>query len=338
MLAVSDISRVLLEEGLHISAGRIAGALRATGETKSADQLVDDMNAAGYKIKEHNPFNQHEPVLNDLPRIESPYVGRIQAKWKQMRDDIISVFPDPPGITSNNEKRYIKIIEELYKEDAYHSLSIEGYTVTEELIEKIASGGWNPEEDPKDVDQINAMAAKGYYNSFLKVVESVRKVIKGASPGKVFGDDLQTWYRELFSPSVQSGILKPSDLAGYRSNPVYIKGARHVPPGNKDAVIDSMETLINLLKSEEHPAVKAVLGHFIFVYIHPYMDGNGRTGRFLMNLMLISGGYNWTVVRTKERQKYMKVLDQASSEGNIKPFAEFINSELKYWKKRSKKD
>jgi hypothetical protein len=51
----------------------------------------------------------------------------------------------------------------------------------------------------------------------------------------------------------------------------------------------------NLLHQEDEASVRGVLGHFMFVYIHPYMDGNGRMGRFLMNLMLASGGYPWTI-------------------------------------------
>jgi len=50
-----------------------------------------------------------------------------------------------------------------------------------------------------------------------------------------------------------------------------------------------MPAFFDLLREETHPAVRVVLGHFLFVYIHPYMDGNGRIGRFLMNVMLASG-------------------------------------------------
>lgn len=49
-----------------------------------------------------------------------------------------------------------------------------------------------------------------------------------------------------------------------------------------------MPVLFDLLKNESHPAVRAVLGHFFFVFIHPYMDGNGRMGRFILNDMLAS--------------------------------------------------
>lgn len=62
----------------------------------------------------------------------------------------------------------------------------------------------------------------------------------------------------------------------------------------------------------------------MFVYIHPYMDENGRIGRFLMNLFMASGGYRWTVIPLEKRNEYMNSLEAASAEGNIKPFASFL--------------
>jgi Fic family protein len=67
----------------------------------------------------------------------------------------------------------------------------------------------------------------------------------------------------------------------------------------------------------------------MFVYIHPYFDGNGRLGRFLMNAMLASGGYPWTVIRIELRADYMKALESASSQGEIKAFSELIANSIK---------
>lgn len=58
-----------------------------------------------------------------------------------------------------------------------------------------------------------------------------------------------------------------------------------------EAVRDLMQELFALLAAEPEPAVRVVLGHFLFVYVHPYMDGNGRMGRLLMKLMVASGAW-----------------------------------------------
>jgi Fic family protein len=75
------------------------------------------------------------------------------------------------------------------------------------------------------------------------------------------------------------GILKPQDLAGHRAHQVFIRNAAHVPPP-VEAVRDMMPALFALLETEPDAAVRAVLGHFVFVLTHPYMEGNGRMGRF----------------------------------------------------------
>ena len=127
----------------------------------------------------------------------------------------------------------------------------------------------------------------------------------------------------MFSPGVQAGILKPADLAGYRNDQVFIRGALHVPL-SKEAVRECMPVLFELLEQESDAQVRAVLGHFFFVYIHPYMDGNGRIARFLMNMMLVSGGHVWTVIPVERRKEYMAALEQAGTRGDVVPFASFI--------------
>lgn len=95
---------------------------------------------------------------------------------------------------------------------------------------------------------------------------------------------------------------------------------------NAGSVVDRemMPTLFDLLKEETNAGVRAVLGHFIFVYIHPYMDGNGRIGRFLMNVMLASGGYPWTVIPVERRKDYLEALECASVGQDIEPLCIFL--------------
>src|SRR5690606_13165181 len=142
------------------------------------------------------------------------------------------------------------------------------YIVSVELIEKVRSGAWGSEEDSMDKKHRDAMAARGYWQASQAVKKSITKILDGANSGKVADQNHSDWYRELFAPSVAAGILKPSDLAGYRTNQVYIAQSMYVPLNN-NAIRDAMPVLFELLEKEGHAGVRAVLGHFIFVYIHP---------------------------------------------------------------------
>src|SRR5260370_24843364 len=120
----------------------------------------------------------------------------------------------------------------------------------------------------------------------------------------------------MFQPCVAAGLIDAPALAGYRTHFVYLQGSRHVPP-RWEVVPDAMEAMFDLLEGEKEPAAQIVLGHWLFGYIHPYPDGNGRVARFLMNAMLASGGYPSTVIRFKDRTAYMTALVNASADMKI---------------------
>ena len=317
----SEVLRRLLGGGHSRIAGRLAGAFRNIGRPKFADEIIGAMQAAGYTVSESDPFKETSLIAFGT-RETSPYVNRMRMDWARMREDVLRIFPKAPGIPADAAS-YLKNVEELYVNDAYNSLSIEGYKVSAELLEKVRSGKWNPDADRNDRDQRDALAARGYWQAFQAVRASIKKVLGGASAGQIADADHAAWYRELFGPSVTAGIVQAADLAGYRNGQVYIRRSMHTPP-NAEAVRDLMPAFFELLKHEEQPAVRVVFGHFFFVYIHPYMDGNGRMGRFLMNLMMASGGYPWTIVPLERRKGYMSALESASVAGDIKPFARFL--------------
>jgi hypothetical protein len=317
----SDVLALLLEGGHSTIAGRLAGAFRNAGQERIADDIVKTMEKAGYTVRETDPF-EDRPGIILATREASPYVNRIRLMWNAMRQPVLEAFPPPPGIP-RDPSGYLKAVDEVYVNDAYHSLSIEGYRVSPELIERVRSGAWNPEQNAEDRENRNALAARGYYDAFVAVKASVEKVLRGGNVGQVSDDDHAEWYRQLFGPSVTAGIISAVDLAGYRSGPVYIRRSMHVPPP-REAVRDCMPGLFELLSAEAQPAVRVVLGHFVFVYIHPYMDGNGRMGRFLMNVMLASGAYPWTIIPLERRDDYMAALESASVSQDIRPFAGFV--------------
>ncbi len=317
----SEVLTILLKGGRSTIAGRLAGAFRNIGKDFIADEILSAFKSADYDIREKDPFKVKTPVIL-ITRESSPYVYRIKLMWRQMREHVAARFPDSPGIPKKINK-YLEEVDDQYITDAYHSLSIEGYKVSPDLVEKVRSGRWDPAGDIEDRMQVDAMAARGYWQSFQAVKESLRSILGGNNPGEIVEKDHHTWYRELFAPGVAAGILEASDLAGYRNSPVYIKESRHTPPGVV-AVRDSMPVFFELLKEEKEPSVRAVLGHFFFVYIHPYRDGNGRIARFLMNAMLASGGYPWIVIRIEDRNEYMESLEKASANQDISAFTKFL--------------
>ncbi|PCJ81671.1 MAG: cell filamentation protein Fic [Bacteroidetes bacterium] len=317
----SELLEILLEGGHSTIAGRLIGAYRNLGQEKIASGIYKTMKSAGYDVRETDPFEEETPILLNS-REPSPYVNRIRLMWHEMRKEVIEAFPEAPK-SDINVGSYMTDIEELYLTDAYHSLSIEKYIVSPELIERVRSGSWDAKENEADRKQKDAMAARGYWQAFIVVKSSIKQILSGENAGTVVDRELGDWYRELFAPSVSAGLIKPSDLAGYRNAQVYIGHSKHTPI-NKDGVRDVMPLLFELLREEKEASVRAVLGHFVFVYTHPYMDGNGRIARFLMNAMLASGGYPWTVIPLEQRDNYMEALESASVEQDISKFAKFL--------------
>jgi fido (protein-threonine AMPylation protein) len=318
---VSDLLRLLLNGGHSAKAGYLAKAFRQTGRGDFADEIVRAMKGAGYDVRESSPFEAGH-IFVKARRPAAPIVGRIEMLWESMRGKVLAAFPIAPGLPTDNEA-YLRYVNEIYRTDAYHSLSIEGYSVTHALVERVRQGGWDPEHDSGDRRNRDALAARGYWQAFQLVKKEVEKVIAGENPATLARAVHNDWYRELFQPSVTAGLIEAGSLAGYRNAPVFLRGSRYVPP-RWEAVRDAMPALFDLLEKEPEPSVRAVLGHWFFGYIHPYPDGNGRMARFLMNVMLASGGYPWTVIRIRDRKPYLSALDRASIEMDIHPFTTFI--------------
>lgn len=321
--ATQTVLRMLLEGGHTLAAGRIAGAYRLLGNARVADEIVSTMDRAGHKVREdEDPFKAPVPMQLSGTRPVSPIVTRVRLMWADMREHVLDAFDIEPRPV-NDKEAYLASMDDRYTSDAYHSLSIEGYSVSEALIEKVRSGTWNPDGDESDRETKNAMAAKGYWDAFQEVRKSVDRILDGEDAADVVEQEHLNWYRALFQPSLAAGIVKPENLAGYRQHFVGISGSVHVPT-SWEAIPDAMDAFFECLRGEKDSRVRAILGHFIFTFIHPLPDGNGRTGRFMMNAMLASAGIPWTIIPVDRRDEYMKVLDDASVRGNIKPFAAFV--------------
>lgn len=116
------------------------------------------------------------------------------------------------------------------------------------------------------------------------------------------------------------------DNAGrYRTLPVQIMGTAHQPPDawQVPALMQEWGDWLNASAQELHPIERAALAHHRLVAVHPFIDGNGRTARLVMNLLLMRDGYPPTIIMRANRSQYYRILAQAD-QGNESPLVNFV--------------
>src|SRR5260370_38392164 len=226
----SDVLRFLLNGGHSAKAGYLAKAFRQTGRGDLADEILRAMKGAGYDVRESSPFQaEHIHIFARQGRPATPIVGRIEMLWESMRGKVLAAFPKAPGLPTD-EERYLHFVNEIYRTDAYHSLSIEGFSVTPPLVGSVRQGGWDPQHDAGDRRNRDALAARGYWQAFQLVKKGVEKVIGGENPAALVRAVHNDWYRELFQPSVTAGLIEAGAIVRYTNIPPLSPGERPRAP------------------------------------------------------------------------------------------------------------
>jgi len=147
------------------------------------------------------------------------------------------------------------------------------------------------------------------------------------------GDITKKFILELHGLIVND-TLRPelaNQIGKYRTVQVYIRGADWTPPKPGD-VPKEMKTLLlwySRNKKSLHPLVTAAYFHARFEIIHPFVDGNGRVGRLLMNFILHKNKYPMINIPNRIRHKYYNALHEAQVNGNLIPFVRLLTSILK---------
>lgn len=148
----------------------------------------------------------------------------------------------------------------------------------------------------------------------LQAINFVRSIVKKG----------HQYLTENTIKDIHSLILRGIDekWAGvYRQIQVFIRGAAVEPPAPHEVPV-RMRKLINWVQSiqGEHPVKVAADLHFRFVEIHPFLDGNGRTARLLTNLVLLGHGYPMMIIKTNEREAYIKAIEKGTLSGDLSDF------------------
>lgn len=192
----------------------------------------------------------------------------------------------------------------------YNSNGIEGNTLTlretQIVLEGITVGGKTLREHLEVINH-------------EKAIEYIEDLVKEKNP-----------VTEWNIKNIHQLVLKEIDdknAGKYRSENVAIMGATHTPPDHL-IVPELMEKLIlNYQKwNKYHPIIKAALIHGELVKIHPFIDGNGRTSRLVMNLSLMNSGYLPVIIKKENRLEYYNALDKAHTTGDYTDFVKLVTN------------
>ncbi|KQO04636.1 Fic family protein [Paenibacillus sp. Leaf72] len=223
----------------------------------------------------------------------------------ELKQELDSLRPLPSAAVRN--------LEEVYRvEWTYNSNAIEGNTLTlleTKLVleEGLTIGGKKLREHFEVINHSEAISyVQDIVHRNMTITESVIK-------------------------SIHHLVLKNIDdenAGRYRSINVRISGSQHIPP-TYVFVPEKMESLLHWYQEQHnrlHPVELAARLHFQFVFIHPFADGNGRTARLLMNLVLMQHGFPPAIVKAAAdaRLKYYETLEEASSNDQLEPFIALI--------------
>jgi Fic family protein len=230
--------------------------------------------------------------------LESRLLERIERKKSQLD----ALRPLPVAVVA-------RLREQILVEWIYNSNAIEGSTVTLQETRLILETGLT----------IGGKTLREHFE-----VTNHRDAIQYVEQFVTRSEALTPFHVRQIHKLVLSQIDDAS-AGNYRATQVRIAGAGHVPPESWEVPVRMKEWGKWLAQAEEntHPVILAALAHHRLVEIHPFVDGNGRTARLVMNLLLMKHGYPPTVILKTDRQSYYRVLSLADG-GREKSLINFV--------------
>jgi len=230
----------------------------------------------------------------------------ILARIDEKKAQLDAARPLPAGVVA-------KLKEHFDVEWTYHSNAIEGSTLTLAetrlvLLDGLTVGGKSLREHLEAINHKHAI-------DFVEALAAKAEPITEHNIRQIHALILRT--------------IDDENAGAYRKGQVHITGSTYVPPGAIEVppLMRELVAWINSVEAAEmHPVERAALAHFRLVHIHPFVDGNGRTARLFMNLILLREGYPPAVIRRERRPEYYDTLDRAH-EGNTAPFVALVAEE-----------
>lgn len=255
------------------------------------------------------PIDTNKPIDKRYKIEEDKFIINISNDFFEELDEKKAILDSKRPLP----KETLKSLEENFKlEWTYNSNAIEGNTLTlketKVVLEGITIGGKTIREH---LEAINHKEA----------IEFLEELINDNSE-----------LSEMDIKNIHALVLKGIDnenAGRYRTENVIISGASHIPPESV-IVAELMEKLIyryDEWKERYHPIIVTALLHAEFVKIHPFIDGNGRTARLLMNFEAMKNGYPPIIIRTEQRHSYYDALDKGAMTGNYTDFVKMVTKQ-----------
>ena len=261
--------------------------------------LAEHMYCKALIISPHHTkaLSNRARTLPLVEEIDQSSFNRIDQK----RETLVQVPDTHPALRRMKQESYYRHI--------HHTTAIEGNTFS--LMETRSFVETRMVVAGKSIIEHNEIlgmdAAYHYVNSTL-----VHRI------GSITIDDILNIHKHVL------GFVDPIGAGQFRTAQVFV--GDHTPPAATD-IVRLMNEFIEWLNSNDalslHPIELAALAHYHLVYIHPFYDGNGRSSRLLMNLILMQAGYPPIIIQKEERLKYYEYL-QTANDGDVRPFIRFI--------------
>lgn len=325
-----DLERAYAARPRPVVLKRMGLIAREVGNERLADQ-IDDVLRESYPQRVGRGHTSRGGALTvpvavvEMPTTRLPWLDRQAYTFREFAElTQMEVRGAEEVLPRFDIARLIEHARDARAYDAYHSTTMEGYRITPEEVSAILSDRMVGTQDPETVRA--RMAIAGYSVAFERVLSALRD-----ARGRVRIDEhlIHDLYVDLFSPSVDAGIVAAETLRHWRANPAHLRGHAYVPPApaKLPRLIQQFQDLVNEIVGR--PITRAIMAHLEFVTIHPYVDGNGRLSRFLLNLALVGEGLPWVTIRVEDRRRYFAALERAQTAGDPLPFVRLVREYVK---------
>lgn len=226
----------------------------------------------------------------ELERIKKEYANQPKANLENRYESFISLF-------------------------TYDSTNIEGNTLTLQETSQLLFEGRTPRKSLREINEV--INHKQAFDYFLKF------------KGKISKNFILNLHNLVVKDTLRPELI--NQIGKYRTLQVYIRGTEWLPP-KPEEVPNEMASLLSWYtknKNKVHPLVLSAYFHSAFETIHPFVDGNGRVGRLLMNFILHKEGYPMINIPNKRKHEYYNALEASQLKGDLRLLVKFLFNLIK---------